>query len=300
MNISSKKYLIILILLASVLFSCNKAKIAELELQNSQLSEQTQQKDSLLNDFVSSFETFQQNLDLIKEREALVNMSNENPEMRKESKDQILQDIQTINELLAQNESIINDLTQKLEASEGKTNEFRKMVNQLKKQLATKDEEVASLKTNLADLDFSIETLNRRVETLADAATNLNQQNEQQSALLSEQEQALNTQTEKLNEQTTKLNTAYYIAGSTKELKDRKVLDSKTKLSGNLSESAFTSIDITKISSIPVDAKKAELLTSHPSDSYVFNQEDKKITSLEITNPAKFWKASKFLVLVTD
>ncbi|MEZ4825231.1 MAG: hypothetical protein R3C61_02895 [Bacteroidia bacterium] len=63
---------------------------------------------------------------------------------------------------------------------------------------------------------------------------------------------------------------------------------------------AFTAIDITKVSSIPFDSKKAELLTSHPSDSYVFNQENKKITSLEITNPEKFWKASKYLVVVTD
>lgn len=300
MNITSKKYLIIVVMLASVLFGCNKAKIQELELQNAQLSEQTQQKDSLLTDFVSSFETFQSNLDLIKEREALVNMSNENPEMRKEAKDQILEDIQIINELLAQNESIINDLNQKLEGSELKVNEFRQMVAGLKKQLAAKDEEVTSLKTNLADLNFSVETLNRRIDTLKYASENLSRQNEEQTVLLTDQDQQLQTQTAKLSEQTTKLNTAYYIAASTKELKDRKVLDSKTKLSGNLSESAFTAIDITKINSIPVDTKKAELLTSHPSDSYVFNQEEKKITSLEITNPEKFWKTSKYLVLVTD
>ncbi|MEZ4825230.1 MAG: hypothetical protein R3C61_02890 [Bacteroidia bacterium] len=193
----SKSYLLIIVLLASVLFSCNKSKIKELEEQNAKLSEQTMQKDSLLNDFVSSFETFQHNLDLIKERESLVNMANENPEMRKESKDQILEDIQTINELLAQNEAIVNDLTAKLEASEGKVSEFRQVVNRLKKQLATKDEEVATLKTNLADLDFSIETLNRRVATLEEAQTNLSQQNQEQESLLADQDQKLETQTPK-------------------------------------------------------------------------------------------------------
>lgn len=293
-------YSFFLIMLTALLFSCNQGKIKNLEEQNSALLEQAQQKDSLLGDFMNSFEAFENNLDLIKERESLISLSTDEAALRENGKESILNDISMIDQLLAQNKLIIDELNQKLESSDLKLTEFRQIVSRLKNQLSTKDEEVASLKENLAEMDFTIESLNRKVDTLHYASANLRTRNQEQANLLSIQDSTLGTQQQRLEEQISRLNTAYFIAGTAKELKAQNILDKKTKINRDFNASAFTPIDITKINSIPVDTKNASLVTSHPSDSYTFNREDKKIASLEITNPEKFWKASKYLVLVLD
>ena len=61
---------------------------------------------------------------------------------------------------------------------------------------------------------------------------------------------------------------------------------------------SFTTVDITKLSNIPVSGKEVLLLTNHPSDSYSLTKDAKKMTTnLVISNPEKFWSASKYLVV---
>jgi hypothetical protein len=57
-------------------------------------------------------------------------------------------------------------------------------------------------------------------------------------------------------------------------------------------------IDITVTKSIPVNSKSAKLISEHPANSYQFiRDKDKKIVSIEITDPAQFWKISKYAVV---
>jgi len=74
----------------------------------------------------------------------------------------------------------------------------------------------------------------------------------------------------------------------------------KTKsLSTSLSDSAFVQIDITKTNIIPVNSKKAKLISEHPANSYQFiRDKDNKIESIEIKDPVLFWKISKYAVVV--
>ena len=127
------KYFLI-ITLAVTIFSCNSGKIKKLEEENNSLIEQTAQKDSLLNNFMSAFNDFESNLELIKENESLISMNSGDPEMRVDQKEKILSDIQMINQLLDDNKSIIADLSSRLEGSDAKLGEFRRMVSRLKKQ----------------------------------------------------------------------------------------------------------------------------------------------------------------------
>ena len=98
---------------------------------------------------------------------------------------------------------------------------------------------------------------------------------------------------------TEKLNTGFFIAGTSKELKSKNII-TKNSLKQDFNEKVFTQIDISKTNSFPVDSKKASLLTSHPSDSYVFNKDENKIESLQITDPERFWKTSRYLVVVLN
>ncbi|MCB0835088.1 MAG: hypothetical protein KDE26_00055 [Bacteroidetes bacterium] len=292
------KYFLI-ITLAVTIFSCNSGKIKKLEEENNSLIEQTAQKDSLLNNFMSAFNDFESNLELIKEKESLISMNSGDPEMRVDQKEKILSDIQMINQLLDDNKSIIADLSSRLEGSDAKLGEFRRMVSRLKKQLEEKDTEVASLKTSLADMDFTVENLNRRIDTLNRATENLTAQTMEQAEQISDMDQTIHQKDSAIAVKTEKLNTGFFIAGTSKELKSKNII-TKNSLKQDFNEKVFTQIDISKTNSFPVDSKKASLLTSHPSDSYVFNKDENKIESLQITDPERFWKTSRYLVVVLN
>ena len=293
------KRLLIPAMAVMVLFGCNQKKLEELQKKNQELTAQNQLQDSLVNDFVSTFNLFEKNLETIKEKENLIAMSSEDPELRKENKDKILEDMQMINDLLDQNRTLIDELTAKVEKAEGANRRFRSTISRLKNQLAERDQEVTTLKEELATLNFTVESLNTRLDTLRQVADNLSETNDMQTARIALQEEEITEHLEKINSQTEALQTAFYVKGSTKELKAAQVLDNR-KLNKDFDERVFTQIDITEVSSIPLNVKKAKLLTAHPSDSYVLNSEGKELASLEITNPEKFWKASKYLVVVTD
>src|ERR1035437_10308218 len=112
---------------------------------------------------------------------------------------------------------------------------------------------------------------------------------------------------EKINTQTFEINKAFFACGTFKQLKAKGLLTKeggfiglgKTKtLAGSFPDSSFKQIDITVMKSIPVNSKSAKLISEHPANSYQFiRDKDKKIESIEITDPVQFWKISKYAVV---
>src|SRR5207253_11489062 len=73
-----------------------------------------------------------------------------------------------------------------------------------------------------------------------------------------------------------------------------------SKLSSNFDNSKFTKIDYTQTTVIAVNSDNVKIITSHPTDSYKMENDSKKkgvVRNLVITNPEKFWSASKYLVV---
>ncbi|MEZ4828076.1 MAG: hypothetical protein R3C61_17600 [Bacteroidia bacterium] len=303
-----KTSLFAVVLLSMVLFSCNKDKLMQLEEQNKILLSQSQQQDSVLNDFLTTFNAFGENLDQIKERENLVSVESDDPELRKTGKDKILEDIHMIDQLMEQNRNMIAELEEKIKNSDEKLSQFRNMIARLNRQLTERDGEIASLKEELVQKNFSIEELNVRVDNLNQVTEALTQQTQTQSARITQQDEKIKNQSDEIDAKTTALNTAYFVKGTAKVLKEKNILEKDggflgiggtKKLGSDISESDFTRIDITEVFSIPLETKKAKLLTNHPTDSYVIASEN-NTEVLEITNPDKFWKNSRYLVVVTD
>ncbi|MDX1908820.1 MAG: hypothetical protein SF053_17420 [Bacteroidia bacterium] len=287
---------------------CNGDKIKQLEQQNADLSSQRRVQDSLLNDFVSTFNAFQENLDMIKEKQGIVSQSSADPEAATSSKDMIIQDIQLINNLLDENKRIIDELNSKADASSAKNNELSRLVTNLKSQLNARNAEVEQLKQQLVQLNFDVQTLNVRVDSLTKENMTLALRGEEQGRKIADQENTINTQASTIKAQEDEMNTAFYIVGTQKELKTLGVLTGsggfvglgKTKtLPTNVDESKFTRIDIRQTSSIPVEAKKAQIITSHPAGTYTLVEEGKTVASVSITDKT-FWKNSRYLVVVKD
>ncbi len=280
------KRIIIALLILTLFASCNKKELEQLKADKVQLTETLKQKEVSLNEFVSTLNSIEENLEIIKEKEKIVAVASETP--TKSQKQKIAKNIASINNLIEQNNAKIAELDKKLKNSWYQNSKLRKLTERLKADVAQKEADIAAMKEQIAQLDIKVEGLNTNVTNLNTAVTELTTENADQANTISER--------------TTSMNTAYYVVGSTSELKAKNVIAKKagiigigaaTVLNENADTKEFKEIDITETTLIPVEGKKITMVTTHPTNSYKF-EAGKGIT---ITNADAFWKSSKFLVV---
>lgn len=275
-------------LMASSLFLTNCGGGSEKEVNpladslnavNSNLNGKLSEKEEALQDFIASFNEIQENLNTIKEKEKIVTNASKVGDV-KNKEDQIKEDIQAIYDLMAKNKNRIGALSEKLKKSSLRIEGMQKMIENLQNSLNQKDGEIADLKTQIEGLNIDISSLKANVE---------------------ETEKAVAQKTEVIQ-------TAYYAFGTSKELRDKNIitkeggfigLGKSTKVKDDFNKDYFTKINIANSTVINIGAKKAKIITNHPSSSYKLVG-DKTVEKLEITNPEEFWSASKYLVIVID
>ncbi len=299
-------------ILTSLIFlsACNADEVERLEKQNQMLRTSQASQDSLINDYLSAFNIFEENLETIKERESVISEESMDTESQNDNKEKILNDISAINDLLLQNQQIINDLNSRLDRTDGDQSQLRRLISRLEAQLVEKDEQIAVLKTNLEEMNFTAESLNRRLDTMSQAREQLVYLTSNQQMRLSAQDSTIEDQSGLIDIQDEALNTGFYVTGSARDLKESNVITTEGGFIGiggskvlrsDFNQDAFTQIDITKTDEIVFDEeRKVRVVTYHPSDAYKLHEEENRITSLEILNPEKFWKVSKYLVVVTN
>jgi len=283
----------ILLFISSVMIftACHnyQADIDKLEGQKKELITSANYKDSTIAAFINEVNEIESNLATIEVKQNKVNLATADGELKSKQIDRIKENIAAINDLMKENKEKLLALNKKLKASGLKLNNLEQMVASLNTQIADKDRE-------LAELNERVVTLNVTVAQLTDTVTHLTADNTTKQATI--------------DDQTTKLHTAYYTTGTAKELLEKQVLVKeggflglgKSKvLKDNYNNTALNEIDITKTSTIPIEAKDAQVITNHPTDSYTIQHAGKdQISSLVITDPDKFWKSSKVLVVVVD
>lgn len=278
------------ITLGTIITGCeNKEENERIRAERDSLISISQERDSTIDVFVESFAEIQTNLDSIKSRQEIISVSAaDNPERRQTQRERINDDIRLINNLLEENRNKIADLETQLKNSNYKSNQFQKLITSLRQQLAQKEAELLELKGELASMNMTVENLNVSIDTLRSIGR---------------------TQTRLIDAQTTKLNTAFYTVGSARDLEKRGVIDreggflgigKEEKLRQDFENDNFNKINIYETLTIPVDHKKVKIVTSHPSDSYTMEKSGEKVANIQITDPEKFWRASKYLVVVKD
>jgi len=284
------KKLIFIALLIPVLFGCdNKKKEYEaLRTRYDSLLTIGFTKDTAIIGYLESFNSIQANLDSIKMAEMIISRSTQNgAELQTDQKDQINRDINMIFEKLQENKKTIADLRAKMRKSNSKVTVLEEMIDRMTRQIEEKDLEIAQLRDQLERMNIQIEILSSSVQNL-------------------EVEGSAKSQT--ISEQTEALNTAYYVIGTKKELREQNIITMEggfvgigrnKKVKEDFNQEYFTRVDITKLKSIPVLRKKADIITTHPSQSYkIFGE--KAVDSIVISNQKEFWSASKYLVIVID
>ncbi len=286
-------FLIASLALAIAATSCKEKEKKQIELltkENQALRSETRAKDSTINGYFQMINEIESNLALIKEKENIISKNTTTgTELKQDIRDQINEDIKTINELMAKNKRTIQFINNKLKASNLKITELEKMIAQTNQTIQERDAEISVLKEKLTQMDFSVTVLNAKVDTL----------NTQKAQL-----------TETVSKQVETINTAYYAFGTKKELELNKIIDKTggflglgrtSKLKDDFDKTYFTKADITALKTIPLSAKKAKIITVHPTDSYklVANQEG-VFERIEILDATKFWSASKYLVIIVE
>lgn len=288
-----KKYL--LLLMIPFFFACGreaKKQAAELQAYNDSLMTQTLQKDQAINDFIASINEIQWTLDTIKTKENIISVSSsQGGELRVSAKEQIISDIQTIYSLMQKNRQTIETLQRKMKNSGMQLEELQKLVDRLNNDLVRKSAEIEELREKLAQMNIVIDEANLKINDLTQTV-------ETQTSKIS-------TQSEIIEKQTNEMNTAYYIIGTSKELKEKGIikggLGSKKEVLDDFNKSDFTTIDIRKTTEIPILSKKAEVISTHPTNSYQYVAADKKmVQSIKITDPKSFWSVTRYLVILTD
>jgi uncharacterized protein YoxC len=283
-----KKYLILLLI--PLMFACGRSakKEAEaLKLRNDSLMAQTMQKDEAINEFIATVNDIQGTLDTIKMKENIISLSTEKSgELKLSAREQIKNDITTIYGLMVKNKKQLEDLTRKLKNSNMKVTELQKLVDRLQKDIADKDAQITELRDKLAKLNISIEEANLRVDTLTGVVRTQGSKIEEQSKTISSQDAALNT--------------AYYIIGTSKDLKKNGVIGKSDKMLPDFKKELFTTIDIRNVTEISILSKHAKIVTNHPTSAYKLVGDKKMVQSLQITDYKAFWSSSKYLVIIVD
>jgi len=284
-----KNVALILLIFVSLL-SCEspeaKVEIETLQMKNDSLENQLVMKDSTMRLFDESFTSIQQNLSLISDREKSISLSAGELRKGEDTREEITRDIQAINNLLDENKKTIGRLNQKLAKSGSEVTSFKKLIAQLNEDIETKEEEVSYLKENLTAANFTIEILNEMLDSAEF-------RNEIQSDLI--------------QMQSDEMNTVYYAIGSFKDLEEAGVVEKKggivgiagsKQLKSDFNKDFFAQIDLTRTRLIPVNSEKVNIVTAHPPETYELVGEEAK--TLKILEPARFWEASKYLVIITD
>ena len=273
------------VLLATAFTSCvvSSSKYEALQAERDSLANVAA---SATTDFESSLRTINEiemALQTVREAEGIILMENQEG-----NSNYAEAQIEAIDRTIQQNKAKIADLEQQLAAAGSHSKELNATINRLKDELNEKDtyinnlrEELATSKAQIAELSDSVVNLNENID-------NLNVQTAKQKATIKKQE--------------TEINTVYYIVDKWERLAANHMINkgglfSSDEVTGDIDKSMMTVADKRTLKVIPLNSRKATIMTNHPESSYQLTKDDDKNLSLVIVDPNAFWNISNYLII---
>ena len=289
-----KKYFILALAVVTLgITSCNNGTTNESENNNEidSLEQVLNQKEDEMNELMDRLGEIQEGLDQISDAEGRIGTLTSGEVPVGDVTADIEENLQFIENTMANNRQRISELQVKLNSSTINTTRLQQQLASLEKRFNEKVEEINALKEELIQKDIQIKTLTDTVASLVIKNTKSQAANDAKQKML-EQQQA------EINKATTELNTAYYVYGTKTELRKHGILsNSKFRMSEETDASYFTKIDIRKFKTLPLDSKSVELLSTHPEKSYAITKDANNRCVLNIIDSKAFWSTSKYLVV---
>lgn len=278
-----KKLIVLSCAVAAFMTSCgNFGSTSDLQAQNDSLKVALANRDAEFDGIMSAFNEVQNGLREITVAEGRVDLSGDGISENKANR--VKEDILFISEKLQANREQLAKLEKQLKNSNFKSAQLKKALESLTAELNEKQQVIETLQTELASKNIRIAELDEAVTGLTKNVSNLTAENAEKAAVVASQDKALNT--------------AWFVFGTKSELKDQNILQKGDVLkSSDFNKNYFTQIDIRNTTEIKLYSKKAELLTTHPANTYALNKDDKGQLILKITKPNEFWSVSRYLVI---
>lgn len=204
---------------------------------------------------------------------------------------EIRENLAAIKARLEANKELLSKMEAKLKASGSENSVLTKTIAQLKDRIAKQDKKIAELESDLSIARHEIDSLHAQV------AENEEQIKEEIQAKEEAQAQAAAAESA--------ANRVYYAIGSNKDLKSKGLLEKKflgsTKvLNGDFDATYLVAADMRGLTSIPTNSKKVKIWTNQPADSYVITGAEDGPKTIKITNQAKFWSITHYLIIQID
>ncbi len=278
-----KRFLCLTLCVAALAGCTNVKREKELAAQNDSLTVALSEKNMALDQAMQAIADIQEGFRAINEAEGRVSVQSQGGEGITDA-ERLKEDILFIQQKMEANRKQIAELEKKLKAGGAETANLRKVLANLQQELNDKVASIAALQGELARKNIRIAELDSAVVILTGDVNALQEITE--------------VQQEVIEQQVDQLNTAWYVYGTTKELKEQNILNKGEVLtSTEYNKNYFTEIDIRDDKVFPLYAKRAKLLTTHPAGSYEFTKDDDKQLTLCVLDPETFWSVSRYLVI---
>lgn len=240
---------------------------------------------------LSTINEIENALESVRAAEGIIMMENQEG-----NTNQAVSEINAIQQTLRENRDKINALEKQLAEQGAKSKALNQTISRLKKQLEDKDVYIASLKDELQESRQQIANLNEQVSDLNDNINNLNSSLDEMNAQRAEQQATIENQDAKLN-------TVWICIAPQQTLVEKGILSkgglfqTKEISKQGFDKSQFTQADKRDVNVIPLNTKKAKIMTTHPESSYQINGEFEGALELQIIDKEAFWSISNYLVV---
>ena len=281
-----KRTVLFCALFALFFTSCVKSssEYKALQAKNDSLALAALNANTELNQILSLMNEVEANFQNIKSAENFLTLqSSASDELTPSIRDRIQNDMQLITETLEKNRQQIADLEEKLKKSNINSSQLSKTMDNLRRELEEKTNSLAILREELAKRDQQIAELTTSVNLLSEDVKVLSEESSARQQVIDRQQ--------------AELNAAYYCFGTSRELKDIKIVV-KGQIGTDFNRDSFIKIDNLHTQKIiPLYAKSGKLISKHPEGTFEFVKDAFGQVELRILNPESFWSLTKFLVI---
>ena len=271
-----------------------KTQRTEAALIHENLNGVIEHRDSVINDLVMTFNAIEKDMNIVREQENLLALSVDDPEFTSDVRERIVSEIQQMNTLLEENRAKVKTLNKRLKQSGLKIAALEDKMVLLEASIAQRDSSINVLKTELVNRDFRLAELNTVIDSL--------------DMEVVEREETIQVKDALISQNQAELDKAYLASGNYKELEEKGIVAKEGGFLGigkskvvpaDLADNEFDQISISQTDRIAVYAKKAELISNHPQESYQVVSNDSIVEYIQITQPQKFWKKTRYAVVET-
>lgn len=284
-----------------VLTSCAwKKDLDQVKAENKTLTEEKQRSQRELGaagaataEMQSTLDEVQKSLEdlRVKELKAVktsIAVAQEGKTATAQKRDELKTEIEEIRNAVKANLAKLEALQKQKKASDAKATTLERLVAELRRSLEEKEATIAALEEKTQELTKTAEELRGTVK--------------EKEAVVKEKEAVI-------ADRETQMSTAYVLIATQKALKKAGLVEKKGSVlglggnwqrTGQFDETLFKQIDTRKESEFAIGAAaaKARVLSDHPKDSYTLAVAGPKASTLTVTDAARFWKGSKYLVVM--